>query len=96
MLDTRKSGIRTGTIEATFRDRLDEEGIAYKFVDIKNVSETHRDAFMLGNKIVSFKPFSATILTSVRSNKFIPQVWDSVEVNQWQGLGLSKRLMLHK
>lgn len=95
MIDLRRAEIKGKAAEEKFVQRAQDEGIPYRYGAIKANGQRQESVILVGKFAVSFKPFKAEVAASLMTNKFQPQVWHESEL-RWQGLGLNRRLLLHR
>ena len=94
MIDLRQSKV-TGENEQKFADQLIKEEIPFRFGEIRAGNERQPGVFLMEKFAITFAPISPGIESSLRENKFKPQIWHPLEF-RWQELDLRKRLQLHR
>lgn len=81
--------------DGVFANQLAEEGVPFRFGEIKSGGDTQKSIFIIDRFAVSFKEFKPTIEKHIVDNKLVPQVWHPSELS-WRGLSLHRRLKLHR
>lgn len=94
MISVQNTSVSGGRNERIFSNRLEDEGIAYEFGELKAYGQRHPAVFIVGKYAVSFKPFSTQVAQALRDNKLVPQTWHPSELT-WRDLSLGRRLPLH-
>lgn len=95
MIDLKRAEVKGGSEEEKFIGQLTREGIPYRFGNLNNGTEEHKNVILTDRFAISFSPLSIGVVSTLQQNGFRPQVWHATEL-LWRELSLGRRLLLHK
>jgi hypothetical protein len=95
MISLGKATAEPGTPIEEVIARLEDEGIDYKFGEMKVGSAIKKDVLIARGRSISFEPYNPVIGLELKRSGIRLQNWDRSEL-RWQDLSLRRRLLLHR